>query len=102
MLYSMFTCFLDFTCEPGQYLDVAGDQQCMPCPAGKFSLGGGVLLEDWDHMPAGLVATAEPFSFRHYTRYSYQGGGDNDNDSDNDDDEEDTKATGNSTNGCDM
>jgi len=44
----------DFTCSPGQFLDINTDQECHDCPAGTFSLGGGVLFKDWKQLPTGF------------------------------------------------
>jgi len=41
-------------CSPGQFLDINSDQECHDCPAGTFSLGGGVLFKDWKQLPTGF------------------------------------------------
>ncbi|KAI0226263.1 hypothetical protein LSAT2_023110 [Lamellibrachia satsuma] len=56
-----------FTCQPGGYLDIDSEtQDCKPCPAGTYSLGGGALYDNWDHFPKGFSASVETF---HMTRY---------------------------------
>lgn len=63
---SMFL-FVGFTCQPGGYLDIDSEtQDCKPCPAGTYSLGGGALYDNWDHFPKGFSASVETF---HMTRY---------------------------------
>jgi len=53
----------DFTCKAGEYLDIENDQECHPCPAGHFSLGGGVRYEDFDNLlPHGFHHELEGFS----------------------------------------
>ncbi|XP_013411931.1 UPF0577 protein KIAA1324-like homolog isoform X2 [Lingula anatina] len=51
----------DFTCEAGQYLEIQGDQECHKCPAGTFSLGGGVRFEEWQGIPKGFAVETEGF-----------------------------------------
>ena len=53
---------VDFTCNPGEYLDIATDQECHLCPAGRFSLGGGVLYNMWNTIPQGFTSKSESFS----------------------------------------
>ncbi|XP_076447212.1 endosome/lysosome-associated apoptosis and autophagy regulator family member 2-like [Babylonia areolata] len=48
-----------FTCSAGQYLNLTGDQTCQPCPAGTYSLGGGVRFDDWDKLPETFSSTSE-------------------------------------------
>ncbi|XP_014663683.1 PREDICTED: UPF0577 protein KIAA1324-like homolog isoform X2 [Priapulus caudatus] len=50
-----------FSCEPGQYLDVQGDQDCHGCPKGTYSLGGGVRFESWDELPDGFRVVSDSF-----------------------------------------
>jgi len=45
---------VDFVCRPGEFLDINTDQECHQCPAGMFSLGGGVLFKDWKRLPTGF------------------------------------------------
>lgn len=52
----------EFTCEAGQYLNIQGDQECHPCPAGSYSLGGGLRFEVWDDLPEGFTNKVEGFS----------------------------------------
>jgi len=52
----------EFTCEAGQYINIQEDQNCHACPAGTYSLGGGVRFEDWDHIPSGFSVETEEFS----------------------------------------
>ena len=47
----------DFTCSPGQFLDISSDQECHDCPSGTFSLGGGVLFKDWKQLPTGFTTS---------------------------------------------
>jgi hypothetical protein len=54
--------FSDFTCKEGEYLDVQRDQECHLCPAGTFSLGGGIRFDDWDKLPSSFATEVEPFS----------------------------------------
>ncbi|XP_064632414.1 endosome/lysosome-associated apoptosis and autophagy regulator family member 2-like isoform X4 [Lineus longissimus] len=51
-----------FTCKPGSYLDINGDQQCKECPAGSYSLGGGVRFDSWATLPTGFSIKTEEFS----------------------------------------
>ncbi|KAL8603739.1 hypothetical protein ACOMHN_024355 [Nucella lapillus] len=48
-----------FTCSPGHYLNLTGDQTCQPCPAGTYSLGGGVRFDDWETLPDTFSSTTE-------------------------------------------
>ncbi|GFO06318.1 upf0577 protein kiaa1324-like homolog [Plakobranchus ocellatus] len=48
----------NFACSPGEYLDMA-DQECHPCEAGSFSLGGGVRFSDWSELPQGFAVRTE-------------------------------------------
>ncbi len=57
----MRSVFSDFTCEEGQYLNLTGDQSCRPCPAGTYSLGGGVRFDDWEDLPAGFRLETETY-----------------------------------------
>ncbi|XP_041348506.1 endosome/lysosome-associated apoptosis and autophagy regulator family member 2-like isoform X2 [Gigantopelta aegis] len=50
-----------FKCKEGEYLDLSGDQECKSCPAGTYSLGGGVRFDDWDHLPKGFIISSEGF-----------------------------------------
>ncbi|KAL5013570.1 hypothetical protein ScPMuIL_007840 [Solemya velum] len=50
-----------FTCEPGYFLDVAGNQTCMPCAEGKYSLGGGARFNNWNSLPKGFTVISEKF-----------------------------------------
>ena len=51
----------DFTCDAGQYMDISADQECHACPAGHYSLGGGVRYDDWDTLPTGFSVQVEQF-----------------------------------------
>ncbi|KAL8583433.1 hypothetical protein ACOMHN_057889 [Nucella lapillus] len=51
-----------FTCSAGQYLDLKDDQTCQPCPAGTYSLGGGVRFDDWEKIPDSFTVTSEPLT----------------------------------------
>ncbi|XP_062607265.1 endosome/lysosome-associated apoptosis and autophagy regulator family member 2-like [Saccostrea cucullata] len=48
----------DFTCKPGQYLDME-TEECKPCVAGTYSLGGGERFEEWDQLPPGFKVSVE-------------------------------------------
>ncbi|XP_070192640.1 endosome/lysosome-associated apoptosis and autophagy regulator family member 2-like isoform X3 [Littorina saxatilis] len=48
-----------FTCSAGQFLDLSADQTCQPCPAGTYSLGGGVRFDDWEKIPDVFSVTSE-------------------------------------------
>ncbi|XP_078339498.1 endosome/lysosome-associated apoptosis and autophagy regulator family member 2-like [Crassostrea virginica] len=50
----------DFTCSPGQYLDME-TEECKPCAAGTYSLGGGERFEEWDQLPPGFKVSVEAF-----------------------------------------
>ena len=50
-----------FKCKEGEFLDLNGDQECKPCPAGTYSLGGGIRFDDWDHLPKGFTINSEGF-----------------------------------------
>ncbi|XP_041655541.1 endosome/lysosome-associated apoptosis and autophagy regulator 1 [Cheilinus undulatus] len=43
-----------FSCNEGEYLDMQS-QQCKKCAAGTYSLGTGVLFDEWDSLPPGFV-----------------------------------------------
>ncbi|VDP33772.1 unnamed protein product [Soboliphyme baturini] len=47
-----------FTCGPGEVLDIT-TQVCVPCPAGTYSLGGGVRFEDFTSLPSGFSINNE-------------------------------------------
>ncbi|KAJ8301946.1 hypothetical protein KUTeg_020933 [Tegillarca granosa] len=51
-----------YTCDPGRYLDLS-NQECKPCSAGTYSMGGGVRFDDWDTLPSGFTAKSENFAF---------------------------------------
>jgi hypothetical protein len=53
---------VDFTCNPGEYLDIAVDQECRSCPNGHYSLGGGVRYDDWEKLPTGFSVQVESFN----------------------------------------
>jgi len=54
--------YADFTCNAGEYLDISADQECHACPAGHYSLGGGVRYDDWDAVPTGFSVQVEGFT----------------------------------------
>jgi len=56
--------YVDFTCSPGEFLDISTDQECHPCPAGTFSFGDGVLFKDWKQLPAGFSVSLHSFMSR--------------------------------------
>lgn len=58
---SLYVC-VDFTCEPGEFLDINSDQECHSCPAGTFSLGGGVLFKAWKELPTGFSTSLYSFA----------------------------------------
>ncbi|XP_052822355.1 endosome/lysosome-associated apoptosis and autophagy regulator family member 2 isoform X2 [Octopus bimaculoides] len=51
-----------YTCKAGQYLDIQGNQECLPCPKGSYSLGGGIRFDSWDELPKGFYIKTEKFS----------------------------------------
>ena len=56
-----------FTCPPGSYLDIDSENQdCKSCPAGTYSLGGGVLYDSWDHIPKGFSVSVDTFDIQRY------------------------------------
>jgi hypothetical protein len=64
----------EFTCKEGEFLDIdSDDQACQACPAGTYSMGGGVRYDDWDHLPAGFSARAEQFSPMVAAKLQYYG-----------------------------
>lgn len=48
---------VDKACTAGEYLDVAGDQQCKKCRAGSYSVGNGVRFDQWDTLPDTFTVT---------------------------------------------
>lgn len=52
--------YVDFTCQPGQYLDME-TEECKPCGAGTYSLGGGERFEEWEQLPSGFKVSTETF-----------------------------------------
>lgn len=52
--------YVDFTCQPGQYLDME-TEVCKPCGAGTYSLGGGERFEEWEQLPSGFKVSTETF-----------------------------------------
>ncbi|KAL4617944.1 UPF0577 protein KIAA1324-like, partial [Arapaima gigas] len=46
-----------FSCDAGEFLEMSA-QQCMPCPAGTYSLGSGIRFDEWDDIPAGFTSLA--------------------------------------------
>lgn len=61
---NLFQSFPEFTCEPGYFLDINGNQTCMPCAAGKYSLGGGARFNSWNSLPNGFTIVSEKFDNR--------------------------------------
>jgi len=55
-------CVAEFTCKAGEYLDISADQECHPCPAGQYSLGGGLRYDDWDLLPAAFSVQLQRFT----------------------------------------
>ncbi|XP_059150434.1 endosome/lysosome-associated apoptosis and autophagy regulator family member 2-like isoform X2 [Physella acuta] len=49
----------NFACSAGQYLDIQGKQDCLPCPAGTYSLGGGIRFDEWEKLPTGFAVKVE-------------------------------------------
>uniref|UniRef100_A0A0B7AI94 MRH domain-containing protein n=1 Tax=Arion vulgaris TaxID=1028688 RepID=A0A0B7AI94_9EUPU len=49
----------NFACNPGEYLDIQGDQECHHCPPGTYSLGGGIRFDEWDELPSGFAVKTE-------------------------------------------
>jgi hypothetical protein len=62
MLAVLCFTFADFTCDAGEYLDIKSDQECHKCPAGHFSLGGGVLYNEWTTLPVQFSSRTDSFS----------------------------------------
>ncbi|XP_065323950.1 endosome/lysosome-associated apoptosis and autophagy regulator family member 2-like [Gordionus sp. m RMFG-2023] len=48
-----------FSCSPGYFLDIQGDQECHPCLSGTYSLGGGLRFEEWNSLPPGFKSLSE-------------------------------------------
>ena len=65
--------FSAFTCDEGQYINIQADQECHSCPAGTYSLGGGVRFEDWDHLPSGFSIQTEDLADDSYHRNKMRG-----------------------------
>ena len=62
-------CFsTDFDCEPGYFFNLA-IQACQECPAGTYSLGGGLRFDSWDELPKGFTSHSETVGF---SQYGYQ------------------------------
>ncbi|XP_042895596.1 endosome/lysosome-associated apoptosis and autophagy regulator family member 2 isoform X1 [Parasteatoda tepidariorum] len=53
------------SCDAGTYFNRT-TLECLSCPPGTFSLGGGVKFDSWDHLPPGFHVSVESFesSFR--------------------------------------
>ena len=43
------------SCNPGSYLPL-GAPTCAPCKPGTYSVGGGVLFTNWEHLPVGMTS----------------------------------------------
>lgn len=69
------TGFLDFSCKAGEYLDLKKGQECQPCPAGQYSLGGGVRYDSWEQLPTGFSIEFEEFASPVYAPQHYANGG---------------------------
>lgn len=41
------------SCESGQFLNLTS-LECEDCEAGTYSLGGGVVFDEWEPMPSGF------------------------------------------------
>jgi len=49
-------------CGPGQFLSAdGGGAKCLPCPAGTFGIGGGMVLDHFAHMPPQLTTRCYRF-----------------------------------------
>ncbi|GFY63450.1 UPF0577 protein KIAA1324-like [Trichonephila inaurata madagascariensis] len=48
------------SCEAGTYFN-RSTLECLSCPPGTYSLGGGVKFDSWDHLPTGFHVSVEPF-----------------------------------------
>lgn len=51
-----------FACSAGQYLQVQGNEECHPCGAGTYSLGGAVRYDEWEKLPTGFNVKTEHMS----------------------------------------
>lgn len=58
----------EFTCAEGEYLDIRKSQECISCPSGTYSLGGGIRFEDWDHIPDGFTVETENFKLPEFSQ----------------------------------
>lgn len=65
----------DFSCKAGEYLDLKKGQECQPCPAGQYSLGGGVRYDSWEQLPTGFSIEFEEFASPVYAPQHYANGG---------------------------
>ncbi|XP_049781740.1 endosome/lysosome-associated apoptosis and autophagy regulator family member 2-like [Schistocerca cancellata] len=61
------------SCDAGYYFDL-GDLKCRMCRPGTFSLGGGVLFDQWNELPVGFFTQVESFrsSFTSNGRYNVE------------------------------
>ncbi|KAG8189614.1 hypothetical protein JTE90_018969 [Oedothorax gibbosus] len=48
------------SCEAGTYFNRT-TLECLSCPPGTYSLGGGVKFDTWDHLPLGFHVSVESF-----------------------------------------
>ena len=62
---SIFGLSCDVTCKPGYRLP-RGAQECEACPAGQYTLGGGIVVTKWDN-----VSHSSVLPFRTYATDLY-------------------------------
>jgi hypothetical protein len=48
------------SCESGEFLNLTS-LDCEDCSAGTYSLGGGILFDEWDPLPEGFKIQVEKF-----------------------------------------
>lgn len=54
-----------FTCDPGKYVDVnSATLECKECPAGTYSVGGGVRFTSWEKLPTGFESRSLNVEYR--------------------------------------
>lgn len=53
-ILTLYTPPVAFSCTEGEFLDMQ-TQQCQKCAAGTFSMGTGVVFDEWDSLPTGFV-----------------------------------------------
>lgn len=58
------------SCEAGTYFN-RSTLECVSCPPGTYSLGGGVKFDTWDHLPVGFHVSVESFESSFRMLHSY-------------------------------